>query len=126
MEITGGAGVDVVLDLTPSAAQPVVHAIEAARIGGVIVLAGLKGGRNPVTLDTDRILFKELTIKGVFTPGGGQAYRQALDLLSREFARLAPMHTHSIPLEEAERALAMLAGEIPGEQAICISLHPPK
>jgi hypothetical protein len=29
-----------------------------------------------------------------------------------------------MPLEQAERAIQMLGGEIPGEKAICISLHP--
>src|SRR6202012_3848397 len=42
-ELTGGDGVDVVLDLTPMAAQPIIDAINAVRWGGTIVLAGLKG-----------------------------------------------------------------------------------
>ena len=33
-------------------------------------------------------------------------------------------HTHEMPLEQAERAIQMVGGEIPGEEAICISLHP--
>ena len=33
-------------------------------------------------------------------------------------------HTHEMPLEQAERAIQMLGGEVPGEEAICISLHP--
>jgi threonine dehydrogenase-like Zn-dependent dehydrogenase len=124
MEITGGRGVDVVLDLTPSATQPVADAVEVARPGGTIVLAGLKGAHNGVTLNTDKILFKELTLKGVFTPGA-EAYGIALEFLSREFARLAPMHTHSVPLEKIDYALSLLAGEVAGEQAICVSVHPP-
>src|SRR6266567_5263430 len=42
-ELTGGDGVDVVLDLTPHALSPIIDAIEAVRWGGTIVLAGLKG-----------------------------------------------------------------------------------
>jgi hypothetical protein len=35
---------------------------------------------------------------------------------------LARMHTHTIPLERAEHAIKLLAGEIPGEEAIHIAL----
>jgi len=44
-ELTGGDGVDVVLDLTPMAQQPIRDAINAVRWGGTIVLAGLKATR---------------------------------------------------------------------------------
>ena len=33
-------------------------------------------------------------------------------------------HAHEMPLEQAERAIQMVGGEIPGEEAVCISLHP--
>src|SRR5215472_747270 len=53
-EITGGVGADVVLELTPMAAQPIRDALQAVRWGGRVVLAGLKGGQ-PVELSTDLI-----------------------------------------------------------------------
>jgi len=34
------------------------------------------------------------------------------------------MHTHTLPLEQAERAINMLAGNVPGEDAIHIALKP--
>jgi hypothetical protein len=34
------------------------------------------------------------------------------------------MHTHTLPLEEAERALRLLARELPGEEAVHIALVP--
>jgi hypothetical protein len=34
------------------------------------------------------------------------------------------MHTHTMPLEQAEHALKLLSGQIPGEQAIHIALTP--
>src|SRR6185437_8950855 len=55
LEITGGSGVDVALDLTPMAAQPVRDALNAVRWGGRVVLAGLKGGQ-PLSLSTDLII----------------------------------------------------------------------
>src|SRR5260370_38964164 len=41
--LTGGDGVDVVLDLTPHALSPIIDAIEAVPWAGTILLAGLKG-----------------------------------------------------------------------------------
>ncbi len=122
MEITHGSGVDVAIDITPGATQPINDAVEALRAGGTLVVAGLKSG-NRLSLDTDRLVLKELTIKGAFTQGK-DAYVAAIDLLTREFAQLAPMHTHSLPISEIDHAIALLAGEVPGERAICVSLHP--
>ncbi len=121
--ITRGEGADVVIDVVPAAPHPVVHAVEAARIGGTIVLAGVKGSQTTVTLDTDRILFKELTLKGVYSQGT-PSYREALRILDENRYDLGRLHTHSFPLHRAAEAIETLAGERPGEQAICVSLHP--
>lgn len=122
-EITGGRGADVVVDVVPSAGHPVVQAVETARLGGTIVLAGVKGGQTTVALDTDRILFKELTLVGVYSQGTA-AYKRALGTLAENRYDLARLHTHEFPLERATDAILTLAGEMPGEQAICVSLHP--
>ena len=37
---------------------------------------------------------------------------------------LGRLKTHRFHLEEAERAILTLGGEIGGEEAICVSLHP--
>jgi hypothetical protein len=34
------------------------------------------------------------------------------------------MHTHTVPLAEAERALDLLAGKVAGEDAVHIALAP--
>ena len=123
MEITGGRGVDIAVDVVPADTGVIGHAVEVVRSGGTIVVAGVKGGNSVATLDTDRMVYKEITLKAVFTQGADM-YRAGIDLLARNLERLAPMHTHEMKLEEAERAILMLGGEIPGEEAICISLHP--
>ena len=123
MEITGGRGVDIAVDVVPAGTGVIGHAIEVVRSGGTVVLAGVKGGTNMATLDTGRMVYKEITMKAVFTQGADM-YRAGIDLLARNLERLAPMHTHEMPLEDADRAIRMLGGEIPGEEAICISLHP--
>jgi threonine dehydrogenase-like Zn-dependent dehydrogenase len=121
--ITAGRGVDVAVDVVPAAPHPVIHAVEAVRPGGTIVLAGVKGARTTVALDTDRIVFKEITLRGVYSQGA-PAYREALRLLAENRYDLARLHTHDFPLEQAERALQVLGGEIDSEDAICVSLRP--
>jgi threonine dehydrogenase-like Zn-dependent dehydrogenase len=123
MAITGGRGVDIALDVTPGAVQPVIDAVEAVRVGGTIVIGGVKGKRITVALDTDRVVFKEITIHGVYSQGTA-AYREALRLLAENRYRLERLHTHSFPLSQVERALQVLGGEMAGEPSICVSLHP--
>src|SRR5437773_1211679 len=64
-EITGGRLADLVLELTPGATEPVLHALQAVRHGGRVVLAGLKGGR-PAELPTDLIINKAIRIVGAY------------------------------------------------------------
>lgn len=123
MALTGGRGVDVAIDVVPSSPQPIIDAVEVVRPGGTIVIAGVKGKTTTVALDSDRVLFKEITIHGVYSQGTA-AYREALRLLAENKYDLARLHTHSFPLEQAARAVETLAGEIAGESAICVSLNP--
>ena len=125
MAITGGQGADVAVDVTPSATQPVNDAIAAVRTGGTVVLAGLKGGTKRVEIDTDALAMREIRLQGVFSQGAAP-YEQAIEMLTRRHAALAPMHTHEFPLEQVGQAIETLAGERPGEEAVCISIHPGK
>lgn len=73
------------------------------------------------SIDTDRVVYKEITLRGVFTQGR-DAYEQAIDLLARDQERIAAMKTHSFPLAEVEEAILTLAGERPSQEAICVSI----
>jgi len=123
MEITGQQGVDVAVDVSPGATQPINDAIKAVRVGGTVVLAGIKGGQSSVNIDSDYVVTREISLRGVYSQGN-KAYEQALDLISRNVERLKPMHTHEFPLEQAATAIETLAGEREGENAICVSIHP--
>jgi threonine dehydrogenase-like Zn-dependent dehydrogenase len=121
-EITGGQGADVVLELTPLAAGPVSDALLAAKRGGRVVLAGLKGNRE-IPLRTDLIINRALTIRGAFgVDAKGMADAIAL-IESRRFP-LEKMHTHTFGLADAELAIQTLGGDVPGEAAIHVSVHP--
>lgn len=121
-EITGGAGVDVVLELTPMAAAPVADALRAARHGGRIVLAGLKGGY-AVPVDTDMVVNKALTLVGAYGVDA-PAYDEAIRIIESGRFPLHEMHTHTLGLDDAAHAIELLGGDVPGDRAVHASVHP--
>ena len=121
-EITDGAMADVVLELTPMAEQPVTDALLAARHGGRVVLAGLKGGKE-IPLRTDLIINRALNVVGAFGVDA-RANEEAIALIESGRFPLEKMHTHTFGLEDCARAIETLAGEVPGERAVHVSIHP--
>jgi threonine dehydrogenase-like Zn-dependent dehydrogenase len=122
LELTGGRGVDIVVDVTPVATQPLLDAVAVVRNGGTVIVAGVKGG--PTTpFDTDLILRKSITLKGVFTVDS-PAYVQAIRLLERGDGPYARMHTASYALEDAEQAIHHLAGRTDGRPAVNVAIAP--
>ena len=95
----------------------------ARRPGGRIVLAGVKGFMPVPDFVSDLVVVKELTIMGAFGVTN-RAYEAAIRLIESGRVPLERMHTHEFPLEDAERAIRMLAGEVPGEQSIHSCLVP--
>ena len=87
------------------------------------MLAGMKGYKNIPGFVSDKIMMKEITIKGVIgvTSTG---YEKAINLIESGIAPLAMMHTHNFDLREAERAIQVLAREIPNEESIHSCLIP--
>ncbi|GAB2997928.1 alcohol dehydrogenase catalytic domain-containing protein [Amycolatopsis acidiphila] len=121
-EITGGAMADVVLELTPMAAAPVTDALLSARHGGRVVLAGLKGGKE-IPLRTDLIINRALQVFGAFGVDA-TANEQAIAIIESGRFPLEKLHTHTFGLDDTVKAIETLAGEIPGEQAVHVSVHP--
>ncbi|MGH2916620.1 MAG: zinc-dependent alcohol dehydrogenase [Solirubrobacteraceae bacterium] len=105
-EITGGAMADVVLELTPIAAQPISDAIEAVRHSGRIVLAGLKGNR-PIELVTDRLINKGVTVVGAFGVDAA-SYIEAIRIIESRRFPLERMHSASFELADTEAAIQEL------------------
>jgi threonine dehydrogenase-like Zn-dependent dehydrogenase len=122
-ELTNGRGADVVLDVSSYATEPIVQAIDFARMGGCIVLAGIKGFKAVPNLISDKIVMKELTIKGAIgvTRTG---YASAIRLLEKRKHPVEMMHTHDFKLDEAELAIKTLARQIEGEESIHSCLIP--
>jgi threonine dehydrogenase-like Zn-dependent dehydrogenase len=121
-EITGGRMADVTLELTPMAAGPVADALAATRRGGRVILAGLKGNRE-IPLRTDVIINRALTVRGAFGVDA-KGMDDAIALLESRRFPLEKMHTHTFRLDDAALAIQTLGGEIHGESAIHVSVHP--
>jgi threonine dehydrogenase-like Zn-dependent dehydrogenase len=121
-EITGGRMADVVLELTPLAAGPVTDALLAAKRGGRVVLAGLKGNKE-IPLRTDLIINRALTVRGAFGVDA-KGMDDAIALIESRRFPLEKMHTHTFGLDDAALAIETLGGEVPGEPAIGVSVHP--
>ena len=121
-ELTDGAMADVVVDVTPNATAPVVDAVECVRAGGTIVLGGLNGVEVP-SFPSDKVVLRGITVigaRGVTAPG----YRAALEILDSGRLPLDRLRTHVFSLAEAERAIQVLDGEIPGEHAVNVVIQP--
>ena len=122
-ELTHGRGADVVVEVSAYAPEPVAEALHYAATGGRIVLAGVKGFKAVPEFISDLVVAKELTIKGAFGVTW-RSYDSAIRLIESGRVPLVKMHTHDFALEDAERAIRMLAGEVPGESSIHSCLLP--
>ena len=120
-EITHGRMADVVVDVTAYATAAVTQAIDIVRRGGTVVLAGTKGPRPVENFLSDKIVGKEIRVQGAMGVDF-RAYAPAIRLIESGRYPLEKMHTHTLPLEQAEHAIKILAGEIPGEEAIHIAI----
>jgi threonine dehydrogenase-like Zn-dependent dehydrogenase len=122
-ELTGGEGADVVIDVSAISTSPVAAALDYARPGGTVVLAGVKGFVPIPEFVSDKIVLKELTLRGAIgvTSSG---YRRAIELIESRRQPLSKLHTHDFGLRDADLAIRTLAREVPGEGSIHSCLLP--
>jgi threonine dehydrogenase-like Zn-dependent dehydrogenase len=121
---TDGRGADVVVDVSAYATAPVRDALDYCAPGGTVVLAGVKGFRPIENFISDKIVMKEISVRGAIGVTSS-AYRSAIRLIESRRKPLERMHTHDFALRDAERAIRTLMREIPGdEDAIHCSLFP--
>jgi len=121
-EATGG-GAEVVVDTTPNAPQSLVHAMAIAVRKGRIVVAGLKGQLSAREVPVDDIIYKELSIRGVLSMSVDDTFR-AIDVIESGHYPFEKMHTHSFPIDQAEDAIRVLAGHVPGLNPLHIAIVP--
>jgi len=122
-ELTNGRGADVVVDVTSYATAPVAEALDLAAPGGRVILAGTKGFKPIPDFVSDKLVLKEISIRGAIgvTSTG---YEAAIRLIESGRVPLAKMHTHDFPLRDAELAIRTLAREVEGQESIHSCLVP--
>jgi threonine dehydrogenase-like Zn-dependent dehydrogenase len=124
MALTGGEGADVVVDVAAVSMQPIADAVEIAKPGGTIVFAAIKGGgAAAVGFIPDKVVTKELTIKGLLSQDT-RAVEPALRLIESRVYPLERLHTHTFGLADAEEAVQTLAGRVPGQRAVHVMIDP--
>lgn len=112
MEITGGRGVDVVVD--PVGGKVALESLRCLAWGGRLVIVGFAGG-TLTDLPANRLLLKNAAALGVYW---GEYRRHHPEKVPEIFAELfdlrragaiRPLVRHRFPLAQAPRALAALA-----------------
>jgi 2-desacetyl-2-hydroxyethyl bacteriochlorophyllide A dehydrogenase len=100
-EVSGGIGVDVVLENT-GAVEPIEESLDIARKGGRILWAGggIRGGIT-AKVDTHKIIVKELDIRGEISQMPYD-WETAIKLISTGKVKLDPLVTHSFDLDHWE------------------------
>jgi len=109
-ELTNGRGADVVIE-TAGVPEVWQMSMQLARKGGTVVMFGGCPSGSQVAVDTDRVHYGELTIKGVFhhTP---RTVAKALQLLSSRVVEAGPLVSGRVPLRDTQAALEkMMSGE---------------
>ena len=122
-QITDGRMADVVVDVTAYATTAVTQAIDLARRGGRVVLAGMKGPRPVENFLADKVVAKELTLMGAFGVDW-LAYEAAIRVIESRKYPLEKMHTHTLGLDDLVRGMDLLAGKVDGEDAVHIAIVP--
>ena len=121
-EISGGEMADCVVDVTPGASEPVALALDLARNGATIVVAGVKHMKPIEGFVVDKMFLKELTLKGVWGRDS-RSVPAALRLIESGRYPLEKLCTHRFAVEDTARALQTAARET-GDDAVHVSIIP--
>jgi threonine dehydrogenase-like Zn-dependent dehydrogenase len=101
-----GGGLDVVVE-TAGAVPAVELATRVVREGGRVVILGIAGHGQELTIPADRIPLRDLSILGSvgYTTA---AWAHMVALLRESLVDLGPIVTHRFPLERFEEAFALM------------------
>ncbi len=116
MELTGGIGADLVVECTGQAG-PAAEALEIARKSGRISYNGIY--HEPVTLQLNRIVQWNLEITGPKAEGMW-CMERAVPLMADGRLSVAPLITHTFPLDEINRAFETFTNRVGGTIKVVI------
>jgi alcohol dehydrogenase len=121
-EATGGDMADVVMEVSGSARASRLS-LDLVRQRGRIVLCGLLGQDVEVALPLDRVIHKQITVSGALSRGANSV-RESLRILASGKYDFQSLISHRYPLEEAELALQVTAGDLPAEEPVKVLILP--
>jgi len=106
-ELTGGFGADIVIEAV-GLPETWENTLRMTRKGGTALLFGGCPSGTSVSVDTGKLHYGELTIRGAFhhTPS---SVEKALNLISSSSMRTNEIITHEMPLKDVEKALRLMA-----------------
>lgn len=106
LELTDQAGADVVIVAAPSTEAQQLAVSVAAIMGRISFFAGLPKGTSGTYIETNIIHYKELEVYGSFASYHAQ-YKRALDLIETKQIDVSNLITHTIPLKDIKKAVAL-------------------
>jgi L-iditol 2-dehydrogenase len=110
MELTGGKGVDKVIQCATKT-DAVELALQAAGEDSTIIIEGLDDYNKPIPFQFNNFIFKYLTIKGA----GGVTTRQfaeTMSLMENHYITTRGIVTHVMPIDEIMHGFEMLKNRI--------------
>lgn len=110
-EETGGAMADVVVDVSGSP-EAIRTSVECVRPQGTMVLAGLTGDSTVTPISMDKLVRGEIRLQGAYTTDN-DATEAAMRLIESTKFPVQEMVSHIFPLEETERCIRAVGGELP-------------
>ena len=110
-EETNGAMADVVVDVSGNP-KAIVASIDCLRRQGTMVLGGLTGDSTVTPLHMDKLVWGEIKLQGCFT-GDNDAVEATMRLIEATKFPVQDMVSHVFPLDETERCIQAVGGEIP-------------
>jgi len=120
-EATHGKMANIIMDVSGSPAGAKL-ALELAARRGTVVLPGIYKGQS-AALDLDRIVLNELKVLGAFSQNSSSV-RAAIHLVRQGKYPFAELISHRFPLEEAEAAVLLVAGQGSGDRPLKVVIDP--
>ena len=109
---TGGELVDVAVDVSGNV-QAIRTSVECVRTLGTLVVGGLTRDGIDVPLNVNLIVRRQIRVQGAFTTDN-DATEIAMNAIQASNFPVEQMVTHTFPLDETEKCIRAVGGEIPG------------
>jgi len=113
-------GPSVVMELSSKATKPVHDAIEMVRMGGRVLLGGMKDEK-PVEIISDHIIMKSLRVIGG-SGGTPPTFKKAGEVLNSGTFPTQELLGDTFSLDQIDDAMALLERKLPGRDAVRVGL----